>query len=150
MILDSLGHSEVYAGLHPFFPAAFAWLRALDPEIPDGRYELGDPGLFAIVQSYETAPSSVKKWETHRLYVDIQYMVSGSELIGYNLRESLVIRDHYNEAKDAEFYEPPATCSELILPSGFLAVFLPQDAHQPGVMIDQPLPIRKVVIKFRL
>ena len=154
MILDSLGHSAFYAGLHPFFPAAFAWLRALDPEIPDGRYELGDPGLFAIVQSYETAPSSVKKWETHRLYGDIQYMVSGSELIGYNLRESLVIRDHYNEAKDAEFYEPPSgEITRFALEEGSFAVFLPQDGHQPGVMLggsEAPLDVHKVVIKFRL
>jgi YhcH/YjgK/YiaL family protein len=151
MILDTLANASLYEELHTSFNRAFAWLASYDPATPDGRYEIDGPGLVAIVQRYETAPAAEKKWETHSVHGDIQYMVKGSELIGYGKREKLAVRTPYNPEKDAEFYEPPAsTPSLVILSAGSIAVFHPQDAHQPGVMIGQPAEVHKVVIKFRL
>lgn len=151
MIIDHLDRASSYASLHPAFPRAFEWLAAYDPATPDGRYEIDGPGLVAIVSRYATAPAAGRKWETHRLHGDIQFMVSGSELIGYAPRESLNIRTPYNGEKDAEFYEPPSGEGIRVpLKEGSFAVFLPQDGHQPGVMAEGPVEIHKVVIKFRL
>ena len=154
MILDRLDHASCYTALHPGFQKAFAWLASYDPATPDGRYEIGGPELMAIVSRYATAPASGKKWETHRLHGDIQFMVSGSELIGYAPRESLSIRTPYNGEKDAEFYEPPSgEITRFALEEGSFAVFLPQDGHQPGLVLgasEEPLDVQKVVIKFRL
>jgi YhcH/YjgK/YiaL family protein len=151
MILESLDHAALYSGLHPSFPKAFAWLASHDPATADGRYEIDGPCLVAIVQRYETAPAEEKKWETHRIHGDIQFMVEGSELIGYTKRDLLAVRTPYNPEKDAEFYEPPAGIpSRFRLDAGSFAVFLPQDGHQPGVQIDAPAAVHKVVIKFRL
>jgi YhcH/YjgK/YiaL family protein len=150
MILDTLENSSLYERFHPSFSKAFAWLRAYDQATPDGRYEIA-PGLTAIVQRYETAPEAMKKWETHRAHGDIQYLVSGQEQIGQAKRELLTIRTLYNPEKDAEFYEPPTFPStSFILSAGSFAVFLPHDAHQPGVMVDNPAFVIKVVVKFRL
>jgi YhcH/YjgK/YiaL family protein len=151
MILETLLNAPLHEGVHPLFPKAFAWLQSYDPVTADGRYEIEGPGLVAIVQRYETAPGEAKKWETHRVHGDIQYMVTGSELIGYERREDLSVRIPYNAEKDAEFYEPPAEPhSQFMLSAGSIAVFHPQDAHQPGVMIGQSSEVHKVVIKFRL
>jgi YhcH/YjgK/YiaL family protein len=151
MIFDTLANAATYEGVHPAFPRAFAWLSTFDPATPDGRYEIGGPALVAIVQRYVTAPAAEKKWETHRVHGDIQYVVSGSEVIGYARRESLTVKTQYNPEKDAEFYEAPAAFhSSLLLETGSFAVFHPQDAHQPGVMCGAPENLCKVVIKFRL
>jgi YhcH/YjgK/YiaL family protein len=151
MILETLLNARIHEGVHPLFPKAFAWLRSHDPATADGRYEIHGPDLVAIVSRYETAPSVAKKWETHRVHGDIQYMVKGSEFIGYARREELEVRIPYNPDKDAEFYNPPAEPhSRFLLSAGSIAVFHPQDAHQPGVMIVQPSEVHKVVIKFRL
>jgi YhcH/YjgK/YiaL family protein len=151
MVLDSLDNGARYRSLHPSLARAFEWLEAYDPITPDGRYEIGGPNLIAIVQRYETAPDALKKWETHRLHGDVQFMVSGSELVGYAQREVLSIRTPYNAEKDAEFYEPPVgAVSRFNLHAGSFAIFLPEDAHQPGVMDGNPGEVHKVVIKFRL
>jgi len=151
MILDLLSNAPLYEGFHPSFPKAFAWLTAFDLEMVDGKYEIDGPGVVAIVQRYETAPKEAKKWETHRVHGDIQVIYSGQEFIGYARRDELTIRTPYLPEKDAEFYEAPsAPAAQLLLPAGSFAVFLPQDAHQPGVMIDQPASILKIVVKFRL
>ena len=151
MILDLLGHSHLHEEVHPSFPKAFVWLQSFDPVTPDGRYEIDGPGVVAIVQRYETAPQDTKKWETHRVHGDIQVIYSGEEFIGYAKRGELSVKTPYSPEKDAEFYSPPSVpASAFLLKAGSFAVFLPHDAHQPGVMTGQPGPILKVVVKFRL
>jgi YhcH/YjgK/YiaL family protein len=151
MILDTLSESSRYEGLHPSFPKAFGWLRKFDPKTPEGKYEIDGPGVVAIVQSYSTAPASEKKWEAHRVHGDIQYMVSGSELIGCTPLAGLQVKTPYTLEKDAEFYEAPGFQTAIInLPTGSFAVFLPHDVHQPGVTLDIPNPVFKVVVKFRI
>lgn len=151
MLLDTLANSSRYEGFHPSFPKAFAWLHAFDPALADGKYEIDDAGNLAIVQRYETAPATEKKWETHRVNGDIQVIYSGEEFVGHARREELTVKTPYLPEKDAEFYEAPATpASRLLLSRGAFAVFLPQDAHQPGVMVDRAGSVLKVVVKFRL
>ncbi len=151
VILDNLTEASCYHGVHNSLPTAFAWLGSYDPATPDGRYEIGGSGLIAIVNRYRTAPATEKKWETHRMHGDVQFMVSGSELFGYARRESLIIRTPYDEVRDAEFYEPPVGVgSSFTLGRGSFAIFLPQDGHQPGVMLGNPAEVHKLVIKFRL
>lgn len=150
MILDHLGNADRLLSLHPAFPASFAWLAAFDPATPDGRVDLDDRGTVAIIQRYRTAPASEKKWETHRVHGDIQVVFQGCERIGYHSRAGLDVRIPYDEAKDAEFYHPPAVSSVFEFPAGSFAIFFPEDGHQPGVMTDQPGEVLKVVVKFRI
>ena len=150
MILDTLGNASTYEKLHSSFTRAFAWLASYDPTTPDGRYAIGDDSLIAIVQRYDTAPAESKKWETHRVHGDIQYLVEGAERIGYAERATLTVKTPYNPEKDAEFYQAPTGSSTLLeLNAGSFAIFLPWDGHQPGVMVDSPATVHKVVIKFR-
>ena len=45
-------------------------------------------------------------WEAHRKYIDVQYIVDGSERMGYTyLRSELVVREPYDPQKDFAFYE---------------------------------------------
>ena len=71
------------------FPAAlrkgFEYLAQVQgQDIPDGRVEVDDEGVFALVQSYESkARGDVIRFEAHRKYVDIQYVASGEEYEGW-------------------------------------------------------------------
>ena len=33
------------------------------------------------------------------------------------------------------------------LPAGMFTIFTPEDAHMPGIALDQPQPVKKVVVK---
>ncbi len=151
MILDQLSRSAAYESLHPLFPQAFSYLRAFDVNTADGKYELQGQDLVAIVQRYRTAPSADKMWEAHQVYGDIQVVHEGLELCGHADQRSLVVTKPYDAEKDVEKYAAPTSPSALLtLGRGNFAVFHPQDGHQPGVQIDAPAGILKVVIKFRL
>ena len=151
MILDQLSASADYESLHPLFPAAFAYLRTFDRSTPDGKYELQGKDLVAIVQRYQTAAPAEKLWEAHRVYGDIQVVFSGVEHCGHAELCALRVTHPYSSEKDVEKYAVPAVPTALLtLGRGNFAVFYPQDAHQPGLQIDVPGEILKVVIKFRL
>lgn len=38
----------------------------------------------------------------------------------------------------------------VIVPPGAFTIFYPEDAHMPGLCVDVPQPVRKVVIKVKL
>ena len=48
------------------------------------------------------------------------------------------------------FYEEPEYSGSVVLTPGDLIVVSPEDAHKPRVALDQPEPVRKVVVKVRV
>ena len=152
MILDTLAHSADYTALHPLFPAAFEYLHRFDASTPDGKYPIDGDNLYAVVQRYETAADRTRLWESHRVYADIQFIVSGTERIVWAPAENLTPGAPYNEAKDVQKFEeaPVKDATPLIVPAGSFCVFLPQDGHKPGCTVACPEAVVKVVLKVRL
>jgi len=152
MILDNLAHSDIYLPLHPLFSAAFAYLKAFDPATPDGKYLIDGDRLYAAVQRYTTAPADTKAWETHQVYADIQYIVSGSERLFYAPAEVLPVGTPYNDAKDVQKYGTGVipNAADTVLSAGEFAIYLPHDGHKPGCIVEAPEAIVKVVLKVRL
>ena len=54
------------------------------------------------------------------------------------------------EARDLLFYTGMENESTLTMTPGSFAVFLPSDVHRPGVALDEPKKVRKVVVKVRV
>jgi YhcH/YjgK/YiaL family protein len=95
MIQDQLMHSASYEGLHPSFPRAFAWLKAFDPQTPDGKYAIAGTELTAGVQRYTTKADAEKKWEAHEVFGDIQVLFAGEEICGHTAVRSLTVTEPY-------------------------------------------------------
>lgn len=153
MIQDSLEFSGAYAPLHPLFPAAFEYLKTFDPATPDGKYEIDGKRLHASVQRYETAPEAAKAWEAHRVYADIQFIVSGREKVLYAPAGEFRPATPYNPEKDVQKFDGTGVrhVSSTVIPAGSFAVYFPQDGHKPGCQAgDTPEPVVKVVLKVRL
>lgn len=150
MIIKTLDFADVYKPLSPLIAPALEYLRQPNlARVKDGRYELKGEDLYAMVQSYDTAPAATKKWEAHRRYVDIQFVVSGEELMGYAPRAGLRETQPHDDGKDVAFLDVPAgKASFLRLPTGSLCILGPEDVHLPGVQIDKPAPVKKVVLKL--
>lgn len=148
MIADSIQNSSLY----PFgqaWKAAFDFLKTVKPEMEDKKYFIQGDRLFAGVDSYRTKARGATKLETHRKYVDIQVLLSGTEVIEVFPKQGLTISEPYNPEKDAEFYQvPQEPRAQITLSPGQFIVFFPGDAHMPGLMTgSSPEPVKKVVIK---
>ena len=105
MIYDRLSNCEQYYTLHKYFKKAFDFLKNTDlKNIEDGSYEILGKEIYANVQSLTTKPIEEKKWEVHRKYIDIQYVISGEEKMGYGILEDFKeIAQAYDNEKDVEF-----------------------------------------------
>jgi len=84
MILDTLINSARYAGMHPGFARAFAFLAATDlAALPPGRHEIDGDRIYVSIDHKDGRGEDGARLEAHRRYIDIQYTIDGNELIGW-------------------------------------------------------------------
>jgi YhcH/YjgK/YiaL family protein len=146
MILDLLSNSAMYERLHPGLAPAFGFLRRADiATMAEGRHAIEQDRIYAIVQAYDTKPLAEGFLEIHNRYLDVQFLVSGEELIGYAPLAGQLIQTPYDHARDIAFLKGPA--EPLRVKAGQFAIFFPHDAHMPGRTADAPSHVRKVVVK---
>ena len=113
--------------------------------LPPGRYELDGINLYVMSQEYTTKLPEQGKWEAHRRYIDLQYIVSGTERIGYAHLSRLTQGD-YNSEKD--FHALSGVGDYITLSAGDFMLLFPEDAHMPGMAVGDPVPVKKVVVKI--
>ncbi len=153
MILDRLENTAIYRALGPRIAAALDFLRETDfAAMPDGRHPLDGERLVAIVQRYQPKPLAKAIWESHRKYIDVQYVFHGVERIGYApLLENTPLAQSYNDQSDCVLYDIEGDFFELA--AGSFAIFGPQDIHAPGIAPLRPQGdtwVHKVVLKCRV
>jgi len=153
VILDRLENASMYRPLGTVIAAALDYLGRADfSRVPDGRHELDGERLFVIVQQYRTKPLAEAMWEAHRQYLDVQFLVQGTERVGYaNLGSDVPALRPYDHGKDIVFYD--AEGDFLTLRAGGFAIFAPQDIHAPGLTAgrsEAPEMVRKAVVKCRV
>ncbi|SFD89710.1 YhcH/YjgK/YiaL family protein [Chitinophaga sp. CF118] len=148
MILDTLQNAHLYYGLGPRFIKAFEYLTQTDFEqVAKGKYEIDGTNIFAIVNEYETVDPADEQMESHKKYIDVQYIVKGAELVGHDFLQEKLPSKAYDELTDFMlFAETPAFFSRL--DQGNFAIFFPSDLHMPNIRINAPAQVKKVVIKI--
>jgi YhcH/YjgK/YiaL family protein len=147
MIADTLDNAALHAPAHPLFARAFAYLARFDPATADGAYPLGD-GSEARVMSYLTKSADDVRWESHRRFIDIQYVVIGRETILRAPIAQLSEATPYDEAQDVMFYAAAnSPADSLTVNAGAFALFFPHDGHRPSIAVSTPEQVRKVVVK---
>ena len=103
--------------------------------------------MKAVVSAYETRLVNEKGYEAHRQYADVQYVVSGREIVRCKPLEQVVESIPYDAAKDAARYTD-CPGADLVIGEGYFLVVFPDDAHEPCLAVDgQPAPVKKVVMK---
>ena len=146
MIIDNIKNCDIYTQNNENLKKGFDFIKSyLNNPVEVGRYEIDGDNVYAIVQEYETkAPG---KFEAHKKYTDIQFLVSGKELIGYANINSLVPHTEYDAEKDFMLFDGNKCTTELILEDGMFAVFFPEDGHMPGCFTENPENVIKIVVK---
>ncbi len=149
MVLDQIANAALYHPLGPGFKLGLQYLRDFNPETPVGKLELDGRNVRATIESYTTAPAPGRDYEAHRLHADIQYIVSGEELIYHAPLGRLRETKPYNLEKDVTMYDGD-DIQPIYLQPGQFAILWPQDAHKPNISWRGPTANKKVVIKVRI
>ena len=146
MIIDSLKNAGLYYGVSSRLKLALEYLKKTDFESMDlGRYEIDGTNVYALVQQYETKSIEQGAWEAHRKYIDVQYVYSGSELMGYSYIHEIKVAKEYNESGDYLLLKGEGNFFKV--EAGSFVVFLPEDAHMPCISIVEAEKVKKVVVK---
>lgn len=128
-----------------------AFLNRADlAQLDTGTYRLtaGD-SAYAIISSYATKPFSETRFEAHKAYIDVQYVIQGKEQIGMAYVATAQLTDPYQADKDIAHYT--ATGQYVVATPQEFFIFFPHVAHRPGIAVDdRPEPVKKLVIKVRV
>ncbi|MBO6179391.1 MAG: YhcH/YjgK/YiaL family protein [Selenomonadaceae bacterium] len=153
-----IGTIHAEASTFEDYPAAIKkaldFLRSKDfTKVENGRIELeADNKMYAVVQRYETRDMAKGRPETHKKYIDIQYIADGQEYMGWcPFSPDLKVSEAYNPEKDVAFYEKLVPESNVVLAAGSFAVLYPDDVHRPCVDVEgEKSNVTKVVVKISL
>jgi biofilm protein TabA len=132
-------------GLEP----AFEYLTKLDvAAIAPGRTPIVGDEVYAVASKYTTKAVETARFEAHRKFMDVQYVVSGQETMGFlGTVAGLTVVEPYKEEKDVELYAVPSSYSSLAVHTGEVALFRPGQGHMPNCHLDGPHDVVKVVVK---
>ncbi len=148
MIFDHIDNAKRYSALHPGFAAAFEFLRRPDlASLPAGRHDIQGERMFCIVLQGPGKGKGDAQLEIHRRYLDIQFTLAGTDVLGWSPAHSCRASGlGYDAAKDLELFTArPETW--VSTPPGTFAILYPEDAHAP---LGGTGELHKVVVKVRL
>ncbi len=138
------------------FQIAFNYLENIKEDffnIKEGECikEMINDDIFVLKQAYTTKNTEDCFFESHIKYIDIQYMAKGEEIMDVSNLEDLEIIKEYDEKTDfIKYAGKQENISRLQIKEKELAIFYPQDAHQPCIKTNENKLIYKAVIKIPL
>jgi biofilm protein TabA len=147
--INSLEFYRQYNKSKDVWDKAFAFLadkQKLDTLKP-GMYPIDGKNAYAsITEGPEKTPETAK-WESHRKYIDLQYVIRGEEKIGVAPIANATVIVPYNDKKDGANYTAEGKYY-IAKPSEFY-LFFPSDVHKPNMHVDGYDTVKKLVIKIR-
>lgn len=149
MIFDKISNAHLYEGMGEVYKKAFDYIKNTDfSKVELGRYELDGKNLYVMIQEYTAKSIADYKIEAHKNYVDIQFIFKGNERMGYAPLNTLTEKVPYNAEKDIAFYS--GNVEWITVSEGMFGLFFPDDAHAPGIAINDGDIVRKIVVKIKL
>ena len=151
MILGRLDQPTAHAILrhHPVWEEAFSWIERFAAVQSPGIVELRQKRMYVNVHGYDTKSRENCRYESHRVYVDLQYCISGGEVIEWCPVNALAAKNEYNPEKDVTHYHLPAQAEAVLrMTAGSFAVFFLEDGHLPKVADGRNPRVEKLVIKI--
>jgi len=152
VIITDLDHIDRQIAMTSILQKVLSFLRRPDIQyLDDGKIEIDGDCVFAIVQRYETIKMETPRFEHHRKYLDIQFILSGEEIIGWTPVDRMIITEPYDAGRDVCFGTVAlGKWSPMYLQSGQLAMLWPEDGHAPKLSAGVPTPVMKIVVKVAL
>jgi YhcH/YjgK/YiaL family protein len=146
--INNIEFKKQYEGNKELWDKVFKFLG--DPKLATlapGKYVIDGDNAYATVA--EGAPKNIAdvKWESHRKYIDLQYVIAGKVKIGVAPISAATVTMPYDKTKDIANYT--AEGKFYIATPEIFFLFFPQNAHRPDIKVDGYDTLKKLVIKIR-
>ena len=149
-IMYTYSKSTKFKNISERINKAIEYIGKLDIEnLTVGHYYVNDDFFYDVLE-YQTIDDGECSFESHRRFVDIQWIVEGIERLYINDISHLLPAEEYNESKDVIHYKENDCPSSMILTKGSYAILFPKDAHKPGSVLGNKCKIKKIVGKVSI
>lgn len=153
MIVSNINSPELekYLLTNERFAVAFDFVKKIFADgVEDGRHVIDGDALYVNVMTYESKEAERSCFEAHKNYIDIQFIVYGTEVIYSADLNKLSVKTPYSAEKDIMFLNDYDNASKLVLSDGEYGIFFPWDAHKPGLCLDGKADdVKKIVVKVK-
>lgn len=131
-----------------YWDKAFAFLKNQDLNtIAKGKYPIDGDNVYASVTYDSTKDFNKTNWESHRKYIDLQYVIAGEERIGVAPISEAKVTNEYNEKRESANYITEGKFYSA--KPGTFFIFFPSDVHRPGITPGGNKPVKKLVVKVK-
>jgi biofilm protein TabA len=147
--VNKIVFAEQYRKNKAVWDKAFAFLRDSNLlTLKPGKYMIDGDNAYATITEAPSKTFEQSAWESHRKYIDLQYVIKGEEKIGVAPVATAAVIKPYDDARDAVNYNTEGQF--YIATPGTFFLFFPGDAHRPNIKVDGYDIVKKLVIKIRM
>lgn len=149
MIFGNIEHLDRYLFLEKDILKCFDFAKKNDLlHFEKGTHKIDGDNLFVNIVEYETKEKSEKFWEAHKQYIDLHFMLKGSEEIDLNFIANMVQKDFVQ--KDDFLPLEGERNSHVVLNDGDFLICYPEDAHMTGIKELDTVLIKKAIFKVKM
>lgn len=145
MVVDYIENIKEYICIHDDFKKGIEFVLTLFDK-PEGKYECEN--FFAMVQTGETKDNKECKFEAHKKYIDVQFMLKGNEILEWNDIKKLKTVTNYSEEDDVTLYEGEGP--QIAIQNNMFYILYPWDAHKPCTHKIESTEYKKIVLKLSI
>ena len=147
MIFAQIRDASDYRGIHPRLDRVLELLNSDDlARLPAQKQLLEGEALTVARFDVESVTDESRLFEHHRRFLDVFTLTRGRERVDIAPSEAMELREQRDDYWGGSC---PARQSLILSPGSFLVLF-PGDAHRPGMAVEGPEPLSRVVFKVLL
>jgi biofilm protein TabA len=120
-------------------------------DLPVGEIEIRGRELFVRPAEYQTRLPEEGRFETHQVYMDLQYVLKGAEIMQFAPSDRLTPATSYDVQGDYQFFMAGKDITDVVVRAGEFVVYYPGEAHRP--MCQHGLgaeSVKKLVFKIKM
>lgn len=147
--VNKIEFARQYNAAKAWWDEAFLFMRDKNlKDLAPGKYVIDGDNVFATITLGPSKTFEQSAWESHRKYIDLQYVISGKEKIGVAALADATVTKAYDESRDGANYSAQGKYY-IATPKAFF-LFFPGDVHRPNIKVDGCDTVKKLVIKIRV
>ena len=146
--IDKLQFAKQYQLNKAVWDKAFAYLKTTDLKtLANGRHVIDGENVYGIVTQAPTKDYDKTAFESHRKYIDLQYVITGEEKMAKAPVTSVTVSKPYEAAADIAYYSGEGKI--YTVPAASFMLFFPTEAHRPNITPGGNKVVKKIVIKIK-
>jgi len=149
MIFDNINNIKNYSEMQDIYKALIFLSNINKDTCPKEKVSINGDKITANTITLTSKPIENCIFEAHKKYIDIHYIVAGTEGISTRNTSELTPVDTFNKDNDIGFYTGVPSGTYYLKPREFMICW-PEDAHRVAMMDSMPENIMKIVIKIKI